>query len=185
MSKTSAYSTIIVIGGIIGMVSLFLEWSHVGYVPWEEAIEPFFKGPSEWIDMVLEKITNSETRFDGIMLLMFLVTFIASLIAIIGGSISAARSKKRGGGAGKLAGILVLMAVLMYLLDFLMSNDMDFSGMIELIIPKELSITGLHLALIAAILMIIGGSARKRASKKKKKKKAKKPKEEAEEEETD
>jgi len=128
-SKVNTFSLLLVIGAIVGLISIFLEWDSL-----------FDKTGLDFINDGLGHGLDSISAF---------LAVITSVFALICGLLTIFSKKKIQGIVGAIFGFLMLLAGLLFIVDLLASTNTVFS---------HLGI-GVYVLLIAGALTVIGGLA--------------------------
>jgi len=126
-SKVNTFSLLLVIGAIVGLISIFLEWDSL-----------FNKTGLDFINDGLGHGLDSISAF---------LAVITSIFALICGLLTIFSKKKIQGIVGAIFGFLILLAGLLFIVDLLASTNTVFS---------HLGI-GVYVLLIAGALTVIGG----------------------------
>jgi hypothetical protein len=135
-AKSSIFSILIIIFGLIGVIGVFLAWLDAG----------FGFTMSGW-EIIRETINDPSLNMSDYEYLkwMPLITLIFSLIAMIIGLLALLKPKKEIGAGALAAGIVVAIAAALFLFQFPIDDVMG---------------AGVYIALVSGILMIVGGALR-------------------------
>ncbi|MCL1810944.1 MAG: hypothetical protein FWG41_01810 [Methanomassiliicoccaceae archaeon] len=139
-STSSIYSILVLLGGLIGVIAVFIAWISMDLGLW---------GTFEvtgW-EIIRESLDNPSlgSLSDDYVQWMPLLVLIFSAIGLITGLIGVLKPRKEFGAGAVVCGLLTIVAaVVFYLYDFIK----DFAGM------------GIYLAIVAGVMMLIFGALR-------------------------